>query len=575
MASQERLEYFISAAFKDEGVRQAMQAFGKLNAESAKVVREMERISQAAGKAGASIRDTRTGFAQVGMQINQFGTQVASGTSITTAFVQQIGDVGWAMSNMKGILGTVGSFLAGPWGVAVMGAAFVLSKLLDTTNEADAVTIQYDKTLASSKNALFQYQTQIASTRGELIDLYQAQLVGFEMQWRAAATDVATFGGQVQRTGKILESWANKPLWMVGKAYFENTQANEKYVDAVKREGEAYAQMMGAQTAYARLKQGFAKEDLRNAKAAERAQDRANREEEAAQRKIESQQSTYNAMVNRIEDIITVRTNETDAIGKAKKAYSDFNDLIIQMKGLEVGKDLVGLKWAQDNKKRIDEVRDVFKNAIYDAEEWKLMLPAPIPEATKKLDEYKEAVKDVATSTAGAFKNMLIAGGSFKDGMKSIINAVIDKLWEMFVVQQIVGFITNAVGGLFGLSPSGAKTDAKFGGNLMSSFDQQFGFKGNANGTPSWQGGLTWVGERGPELVNLPRGAGVIPAHRASQMGSGGINITVDARGSADPAAVRAQVQQGILEAAPAIVAAAQQRTVSGLRRPKLGGVMQ
>lgn len=167
---------------------------------------------------------------------------------------------------------------------------------------------------------------------------------------------------------------------------------------------------------------------------------------------------------------------------------------------------------------------------------------------------------------------MLVAGGSFKDGMRSIINAVIDKLWEMFVVQQIVGFITNAVGGLFGLNPV---TDKMGGGTLISDFDKAFNFKGNANGTPSWQGGLTWVGERGPELVNLPRGAGVIPAHRASQMGSGGINITVDARGSADPAAVRAQVQQGILEAAPAIVAAAQQRTVAGLRRPKLGGAMQ
>lgn len=29
---------------------------------------------------------------------------------------------------------------------------------------------------------------------------------------------------------------------------------------------------------------------------------------------------------------------------------------------------------------------------------------------------------------------------------------------------------------------------------------------GNASGTPNWRGGLTWVGESGPELVNLPKG---------------------------------------------------------------------
>src|SRR3546814_17861296 len=34
---------------------------------------------------------------------------------------------------------------------------------------------------------------------------------------------------------------------------------------------------------------------------------------------------------------------------------------------------------------------------------------------------------------------------------------------------------------------------------------------GNANGTSFWGGGLSWVGERGPELVALPRGARVTP----------------------------------------------------------------
>jgi len=34
-------------------------------------------------------------------------------------------------------------------------------------------------------------------------------------------------------------------------------------------------------------------------------------------------------------------------------------------------------------------------------------------------------------------------------------------------------------------------------------------------------------------------------------------------------------VQRGILEAAPAIIAAAEARTVSGLRRPRLGSVMK
>jgi|AKZA01.1.fsa_nt_gi phage tail tape measure protein, TP901 family, core region len=34
----------------------------------------------------------------------------------------------------------------------------------------------------------------------------------------------------------------------------------------------------------------------------------------------------------------------------------------------------------------------------------------------------------------------------------------------------------------------------------------------HANGTPNFAGGLTWVNERGPELINLQRGASIIPA---------------------------------------------------------------
>jgi len=39
-----------------------------------------------------------------------------------------------------------------------------------------------------------------------------------------------------------------------------------------------------------------------------------------------------------------------------------------------------------------------------------------------------------------------------------------------------------------------------------------------ARGTDSWPGGWSWVGEEGPELVNVPRGAQVVPAGRSAAM---------------------------------------------------------
>lgn len=68
----------------------------------------------------------------------------------------------------------------------------------------------------------------------------------------------------------------------------------------------------------------------------------------------------------------------------------------------------------------------------------------------------------------------------------------------------------------------------------------------HATGTPNWRGGLTWVGERGKELVDLPRGSRIIPHNRSMAMGGGiteiNINVTVNGGGSD----VRNQAEQGV-----------------------------
>jgi phage-related tail protein len=68
---------------------------------------------------------------------------------------------------------------------------------------------------------------------------------------------------------------------------------------------------------------------------------------------------------------------------------------------------------------------------------------------------------------------------------------------------------------------------SKSGGGVLSGVASLLGF---ANGTPSAPGGLAMVGERGPELVNLPRGSQVITAENTRQMMSGGgaSSTTVD-----------------------------------------------
>lgn len=59
----------------------------------------------------------------------------------------------------------------------------------------------------------------------------------------------------------------------------------------------------------------------------------------------------------------------------------------------------------------------------------------------------------------------------------------------------------------------------------------------NAKGTNYWRGGPTWVGEEGPEILNLPRGSQIIPNHkidssvgRVAGSGGGAQRVIIDFR---------------------------------------------
>lgn len=505
VASQERLEYFISAAFKDEGVRQAMQAFGKLNAESAKVVREMERLSAANAKVGNSIRDTRTSFSQLGMQVNQFGTQLAGGTSIATAFAQQIGDVGWALSNAGGALGRVGAFLAGPWGAGLALAAAALGPFIDglfkSGEAADSASKQYDKANGSVKDLI-----ESLSMYGEMSAEVARQRIWTDLQ------------DAERRLAAVQSSTGAKlfPAWATGLA------ENQKNVQ--------------------RLKWQLVEVEAEVAKSKDRMDQLA-----------KSTRSVENA---RASGGTAKYTRDTKALNE------ELSTLQLRFKDLEKmqgGPANIAMREMMDNVQPVQPIQIDVPNILGDVK--------------MVTEEMQQAFTNIGNSVSEAFKGMLTAGMSWKEGMKGIIQSVIDELWRMYVVQQIVGFITSALGGLSGTSGAGMDkitTSASSFNQAAASAMPKF-----ANGTNNAPGGMAIVGERGPELVNLPRGAQVIPNHKMGQAGGGGMVINVDARGSSDPAAVRAQVQQGILEAAPAIVAAAEQRTMNNLRRPRLGGVIQ
>lgn len=158
-------------------------------------------------------------------------------------------------------------------------------------------------------------------------------------------------------------------------------------------------------------------------------------------------------------------------------------------------------------------------------------------------DSFREAEmsgNQLASTLSSGLANMF---SSVVDGSKSAVEAIGDLLKSLGQMLIHKGF-EMLIGGFFG---SGGGLGNLFGGLFGGGGGLQLGFQkgipGFANGTNFAPGGLALVGERGPELVNLPRGSQVTP----NEMLGGGPNITIEITGSKQDAAEIAREVRKVL----------------------------
>lgn len=133
-----------------------------------------------------------------------------------------------------------------------------------------------------------------------------------------------------------------------------------------------------------------------------------------------------------------------------------------------------------------------------------------------------ESFKDMADQSIQALDRMVsaIKGGGFLDILGSAVNL----------------FLQLGSTGLFG---------KKIAGNINAPR-----IPGNANGTAFHPGGLMQVGERGPEILQVPRGGRVIPNHELREAGQSAIRIILDERTDI----VEARIGRTVASATPAIM---------------------
>lgn len=115
------------------------------------------------------------------------------------------------------------------------------------------------------------------------------------------------------------------------------------------------------------------------------------------------------------------------------------------------------------------------------------------------------------------------------------INGVLSMIADAInIAANAVGVLVDALEYLFSFGQKDFDTShiqniANVLNGTNSSFGRWVGSVAyNAAGTDNWRGGLTWVGENGPELVNLPKGSQVLTNQESRSVGGDTFNISVN-----------------------------------------------
>lgn len=278
-----------------------------------------------------------------------------------------------------------------------------------------------------------------------------------------------------------------------------------------------------------------------------------------------------------------------DILGKSAQ---ELNPLILQgsgaLKDLAKEAEATGYILDESQIQKLAEVDDSYQRMQLTMEAVKKQMSADFAPASKEaMDLFADVVKKAgdALERSGIIENLAVVIKSMLSilrsgadlvagipGLNSALDVLHGTLNGVALVMATIADTANVVTGLltldFGRVKQGLGMDAKNGnysnlqqlngtaktmeavrngyrgngGADMSSYgydaasgryyDLKTGnyiFGHNAGGTDAWRGGLTWLGEAGPELVDLPQGSRVYSNQESRNIGGDTFYISIDA----------------------------------------------
>ena len=267
-------------------------------------------------------------------------------------------------------------------------------------------------------------------------------------------------------------------------------------------------------------------------------------------------------------DALSGVENQTDrdaaAMSLMGKSAQDLNPLILQgsqaLKALGEEAEATGYILDESQVKQLGAVDDAYQRLQLQIEATKKELAvefAPASEAALTL--FADVVKAAGEvlERSGIITNLsaiitslldiLDTGGDILAGIPGFTSALDGLRMMLDAVALLVAAIADAaqlIKSILSLDFSGAANALGFGygsgnaNNIQRTLMQQQGTWGeyqswyghNAAGNDNWRGGLTYVGESGPELAMLPQGTRIYNAQDTAKLGGDTFYITIDAK---------------------------------------------
>lgn len=164
----------------------------------------LDAATAAKRRANVSTGEFRAGSQQLSYQIGDVTASLASGSSVTTVFAQQIGQTVQAVQLMTGATSGFLGFMAGPWGAVITGGVVLLTNLAasyfeakkkaDATTDAMVVQAGSVQALDAVNKLLNDTLGQSAKTQGqvraEAIGVANANLIAAEAARQRALQEI-------------------------------------------------------------------------------------------------------------------------------------------------------------------------------------------------------------------------------------------------------------------------------------------------------------------------------------------------------------------------------------------------